>query len=395
MKYNRYINKKKILCFIEYYLPGHKSGGPVRTISNFVEYFGHEYEIYIICSDRDYLDTEPYKNKRFKKWYKIGKAKVLYIPKKNLNIYSVTKILSENSYDLLYINGLFSYKFNILPLFIRRFKSVKNNIPCIVATRGMLSLNAIKLKSIKKKIFLKTANLFGLYENLFFQASNIFEKKEIYENFRVPKEKIFIAPNLTKVIPISPIKIKTKKNGPLSLIFLSRISPMKNLDFLLRSLLKINVPIKLTIHGNKEDFNYYNECIELKRKIPKQIKIYIKNHIKNESVQKVLINYDLFVLPSRGENFGHVIIESLSAGLPVLVSDKVFWKSDKKGGIQKLPLIEDIWTKEILKWSSFSKESLLIKKKAALIVANKYIKKNISLKQNKDLFNFLLKNQAN
>ena len=308
MKYNRYINKKKILCFIEYYLPGHKSGGPVRTISNFVEYFGHEYEIYIICSDRDYLDTEPYKNKRFKKWYKIGKAKVLYIPKKNLNIYSVTKILSENSYDLLYINGLFSYKFNILPLFIRRFKSVKNNIPCIVGTRGMLSLNAIKLKSIKKKIFLKTANLFGLYENLFFQASNIFEKKEIYENFRVPKEKIFIAPNLTKVIPISPIKIKTKKNGPLSLIFLSRISPMKNLDFLLRSLLKINVPIKLTIHGNKEDFNYYNECIELKRKIPKQIKIYIKNHIKNESVQKVLINYDLFVLPSRGENFGHVII---------------------------------------------------------------------------------------
>ena len=81
--------------------------------------------------------------------------------------------------------------------------------------------------------------------------------------------------------------------------------------------------------------------------------------------------------------------------MPVLVSDKVFWKSDKKGGIQKLPLIEDIWTKEILKWSSFSKESLLIKKKAALIVANKYIKKNISLKQNKDLFNFLLKNQAN
>lgn len=392
MKHSKNFNKKKILCFIEYYLPGYKSGGPVKTISNFVEHFGHEYEIFIICSDRDYLDTKPYINKKVKKWYKIGKAKVLYISKKDLNIYSVAKLLSENSYDLLYLNGLFSFKFTIIPLLIRRFKPTKNNIPCILATRGMLSSNAIKLKSIKKKIYFKIANFFQLYENLFFQASNINEKKEIYKNLKVTNKKIFIAPNLIKLNPISFKKMKVKKNRTLNLIFLSRISPMKNLDFLLRSLLKVDNPINLTIYGSKEDHNYYNECLELIRKLPNKIKVYIKNHIKNGSVQSTLINHDLFVLPSRGENFGHVIIESLSAGLPVMISDKVFWKSDKKGGIMKLPLKEDIWAREILKWSNLSKENLFLKKKAALMVAQNYIKKNIGLRQNKDFLNFLLKN---
>ena len=151
-------------------------------------------------------------------------------------------------------------------------------------------------------------------------------------------------------------------------------------------------PINLTIYGSKEDHNYYNECLELIRKLPNKIKVYIKNHIKNESVQNTLINHDLFVLPSRGENFGHVIIESLSAGLPVMISDKVFWKADKKGGIMKLSLKEDIWAREILKWSNLSKENLFLKKKAALMVAQNYIKKNIGLRQNKDFLNFLLKN---
>ena len=63
IKNNINSKKKRILCFLEYYLPGQKSGGPVRTIANFVDYFGDDYEISIICSDRDYLDTKPYPNK--------------------------------------------------------------------------------------------------------------------------------------------------------------------------------------------------------------------------------------------------------------------------------------------------------------------------------------------
>ena len=78
---NKKYSKKKIPCFIEHYLPGHKLGGPVRTIANFVEYFGDNYEVSVVCLDRDYLATKPYSNKNFHKWHKVGKAKVFYIPK--------------------------------------------------------------------------------------------------------------------------------------------------------------------------------------------------------------------------------------------------------------------------------------------------------------------------
>ena len=38
-----------------------------------------------------------------------------------------------------------------------------------------------------------------------------------------------------------------------------------------------------------------------------------------ENVQGILSKYDLFVLPTRGENYGHVILESLATGTPVLM----------------------------------------------------------------------------
>lgn len=43
-----------ILCFVKYYLPGYRSGGPLRTIVNFIEHFGDEFDIRIVmkCSPK-------------------------------------------------------------------------------------------------------------------------------------------------------------------------------------------------------------------------------------------------------------------------------------------------------------------------------------------------------
>ena len=34
----------------------------------------------------------------------------------------------------------------------------------------------------------------------------------------------------------------------------------------------------------------------------------------------------MFFLPTRGENYGHVIFEALAAGVPVLISDQTPWR---------------------------------------------------------------------
>ncbi|WP_371394307.1 glycosyltransferase [Glycocaulis abyssi] len=48
-------------------------------------------------------------------------------------------------------------------------------------------------------------------------------------------------------------------------------------------------------------------------------------HIEHSLVISTISKYDAFFLPSRGENFGHAIAKSLSAGTPVLISDQTPW----------------------------------------------------------------------
>ena len=66
---------------------------------------------------------------------------------------------------------------------------------------------------------MKIANFFQLYENLFFQASNTSEKKEINKNLKVTNEKIFIAPNLINLTPIRPKILNLKGDFFLFLFF--------------------------------------------------------------------------------------------------------------------------------------------------------------------------------
>ncbi len=55
-------------------------------------------------------------------------------------------------------------------------------------------------------------------------------------------------------------------------------------------------------------------------------------------VAEVFGQHDLCVFPTRGGNFGHVILESLSAGTPVIFSDRLSWRVDGAGGVTELPL---------------------------------------------------------
>ena len=52
-----------------------------------------------------------------------------------------------------------------------------------------------------------------------------------------------------------------------------------------------------------------------------------------------LAGYDLFLLPTRGENFCHAVFDALEAGLPVLISDQTPWQ-DLAGAGYALPLAE-------------------------------------------------------
>ena len=101
--------------------------------------------------------------------------------------------------------------------------------------------------------------------------------------------------------------------------------------------------------------------------------------------------HDLFVFPTLGENFGHVIYESLMCGTPVLVSDNTPWLPDKKGALTVLPLDISCWAETVSTWSFMDNYSLEISRSAAHDYFRAYSENNISVDLSRSLFNKVMR----
>ena len=69
---------RKILIITGRYLPGYRDGGPVRSIVNLTQWMGGEYDLRIMCLDRDHGDDRPYPDITAGEYNTVGSAKVWY-----------------------------------------------------------------------------------------------------------------------------------------------------------------------------------------------------------------------------------------------------------------------------------------------------------------------------
>ena len=80
-----------------------------------------------------------------------------------------------------------------------------------------------------------------------------------------------------------------------------------------------------TPYGRIVDNSYWDRCKKSLEKLPKNIKASFLGELKKDEVTVTFSKYDLFFFPTGGENYGHVIAESLSVGTPVLISKNTPW----------------------------------------------------------------------
>lgn len=378
-----------ILCFVSYYLPGYRSGGPIRTIANFADQLGDEFDIWIVCRDRDELDTEAYPNVVIDGWNKVGKAHVFYASEKMLRWQGIRRLLRDTQYDILYLNSFFSNVFTILPLLIRRLGLAPAK-PCVLAPRGEFSNGAIEMKIVKKRLFVWLASRVGLYRNIYWQASSEYELADIRREFGVLVDMIYTAPNLVPAVDLNRQTIPNRREGPLRVIFLSRISRMKNLDFLLRVLARVSEPVEFGLYGPSNEKTYWKECQFLIQQLPENISVRVHGEVPHDRVKSVFAEYDLFALPTRGENFGHVILESLSAGTPVLISDCTPWRDSGDNAIITLPINNiDDWAVVVGRLATLDSNALMSYRQFAFRYAQNYLGSKIELQKNRQLFQTL------
>jgi len=320
--------KPVVLAFLHYYLPGYKSGGPIRTIANLVDTLGDEFDFRIVTSDRDATDTEPYPELLpAGQWARVGKAEVLYLPPERKGLRAITGILRDTQHDTLYLNSFFDPVFTMRPLLARRLDLAPKR-RCVIAPRGEFSPGALRLKARKKRAYLAVSRTLGLYRGLVWQASSEHEAEDIRRVMGSIAPDVRVAVDLParadpEAIPTHPPR---GEGEPLRVVFLSRISPMKNLEFAIEVLRKVQNPVTFDIYGPVREMDYWEHCQKLLAGLPPHVTASYRGGVEHDQVPSVLSRYDLFILPTRGENYGHVIYEALAVGTPVLIADTTPWR---------------------------------------------------------------------
>jgi len=314
----------KILVFIDWFSPAYKAGGPIISLKNIIEHLSSDFEFYVVTSniDIDKKEVTPFEN--VNRWNNKNKFSIIYLSKSHQNISFYNSLLIEINPDVIYFNSLFSLRFSIIP--ILRLKSHKK---FILAPRGMLGDGALEIKSLKKKIFLKIISQLKTYKEITWHASTKNEKLEI-ESIFGQNANVIIAQNLSPRIFNRTFKTKKSNRDKLIVLFVSRISKKKNLLFLINEINICNTrdEIHLKIIGFPEDISYFNECLFSLKKY--KISYEFLGSIPHSKLPEHYSNSDIFCLPTLHENYGHVIIEALSYGLPVIISNNTPWKNLEK-----------------------------------------------------------------
>jgi glycosyltransferase involved in cell wall biosynthesis len=314
------LTKKKIFITIDWFDPAYKAGGPVVSIIKLIENLYDQFDFFILTGSQDYGDTEEIDGLITNQWLDWkGMAKVYYLSKDKRSRASVFAILDESAADVYYIQGVFSRYFSIYPLiWWHQAKQEK----AIVATRGMFHTSALQVKRFKKLLFLYLARIMGWYHHVYFHSTNPEETAQLKKI--LGREATYIeASNFPRLLAFNEHKNKTDR--VLKILNVARISPEKNTLFLLDSLQHVIGEVTVTIVGNYADSGYFQQFLRKRDSLPPNVKVNYIGHKPIHELPEFYATHDIFVMPTTGENFGHAIIEALSAGLPCLISKNTPW----------------------------------------------------------------------
>ncbi|WP_338792200.1 glycosyltransferase [Bernardetia sp. MNP-M8] len=270
---------------------------------------------------------------------------------------------------------------------------ILKGVKVIVAPRGMLGEYTLQSqKKSPKSIFHKFLGKKLLKKSYLHLTAQI-EREEVDY---IKDNRVFVLPNLLS-IPINQNKIEKtntqdkEDTNTFKLVFMSRIHHKKGLEILIEAISQLKkqnnknskINLQLDLIGKSESIEYQNSLQKLiiQNNLENKVKWigWLEGNQKFEHLEKS----DLFVLPSFNENFANVVIECLSTGTPVLVSDKVgladYVKEKELGWVCKTNSIDSLLqTLEIAVNDKIKREK--IRQTAPQIIQNDFSSQKLAQK---------------
>ncbi len=253
-------------------------------------------------------------------WGPEVRAHRAWFPRSFLFAPGIDKSLHELRADIVDVQGIWTY-----PSLANWRNFLRTNAPYIVTPRGMLDPWALKRSSFKKSLVRIAFEGNHLKNAACIRATSEMEAENIrHFGLRNP---IAVVPNGVD-IPLHSGQLKIEKKN--QILFLSRMHPKKGVELLLHSWQRLQnefLDWELVIAG-PDEVGYSKQMKELAQKLNLARIVWVGG-VYGEQKEILYRQARLFVLPTHSENFGLVIAEALSYGLPVITTKNAPWQGLK------------------------------------------------------------------
>ncbi|WP_422752470.1 glycosyltransferase family 4 protein [Micromonospora sp. WMMD708] len=313
----RSVGTYRVVATAGVFEPGFRGGGPIRSLRFILDTLPGDLDVTLITRDRDLGSSAPYPGLSGTLLRRDGRSAVFYLnPWAPRHWARLVRHVRARPVDLLYVNSIWSL-FSVLAILAVALRLVRVGA-ILVAPRGELSPGALAIRSAKKRIFLALWAPLLRRLRVRWQACSGLEERQIQAH--LPWAQVMVNGNESP-IPADPPPPVVAHDGPLRLVFVGRISPMKNLSTALEAVAGATRPVEFDIFGPPEDPHYWSRCRRLIATMPGHVRVRYLGELAAADVMPTFSRYDAFLFPTLGENFGHVILESLASGCPVVCSD--------------------------------------------------------------------------
>lgn len=314
-----------ILQIVPSYKPAYVYGGPIYSISALCEAqaaLGHKVTVFTTnANGANNLDIT------LEMVQTINNVEIVYFPRITGDHTHISPklwlklFMDAKKFDIIHLHSWWSVLM-IGCAWILKMKGVK----FVFSPRGMFSNYSFNhnVNPIKKGIFFNMLTKPVLRKQIF-HATALSEEKEIKELFG-ENTNAFTLPNLLQFpeLPLSAIQNRSQ-NDAINLLFISRVDRKKGIELLLKAvqLLKVEgVNVLLTVIGSSSD-DYIQELKDLTHSLNINEIVEWKGSVEWKAKFDDILNTDILVLPSYNENFANIILETLYAGRPVILTKYV------------------------------------------------------------------------
>ena len=229
-------------------------------------------------------------------------------------IFSIYKI--KKKYFII-TNSFFLFS-NIILVFLFKKR-------LILSPRGELEMGAISNKLFFKKLYILIFSNYISKNILFYHFTSILEKDYANNLIKINNYKIlpnYVPENFNKKY------LNLNCNSKINFIYLGRLQEKKNIDILIKAYSKLPTKIKikhnlLIVGEGSKQYTSYLKNLVIKNNGRKYIKFLGKKYSPEKEI--ILSHSRCLILISKSENWGNVIVESLSVGTPVIISSTNPW----------------------------------------------------------------------